>query len=120
MQNKILENPKAVCMLVEVIAKSSQNIPWKISLDGQSIRNNRIRRVSIDKFYELVTGEREAFKNLVEALPKVIDDILIDKDKFYIQNSVFKELKALDNNLLKSLYLLSFKEYEGFKNLNIK
>jgi len=44
----------------------------------------------------LVTGEREAFKNLVEALPKVIDDILIDKDNFTIQNSVFKELKALD------------------------
>jgi len=119
MQNKILENPSAICMLVEVIAKNSQNVPWKISLDGKSISDERIRRVSIDKFYELVTGEREAFKNLVEVLPRVIDDVLIDREKFSIKNSVFEELEQIDKNLLKSLYLLSFRDYEGFNNLNI-
>jgi len=120
MQNKILENQNATCMLVEVIAKKSQNTPWKISLDGKSISDERIKRVSIDKFYELVTGEKEAFKQLVEVLPQVIDDILKDKKSFAIKNSVFNELKNIDDNLLKSLYLLSFRDYEGFDNLNIK
>ncbi len=39
--------------------------------------------------------------------------------RYGIENSVFNELKEIDKNVLKSLYLLSFKKYEGFKNLNI-
>jgi hypothetical protein len=106
-------------MLVEVIAKNSQNIPWRISLDGESIYDNRIRKVSIDKFYEIVTGEKDGFKQLVEVLSKVIDDVLENIKRYGIENSVFNELKEIDKNVLKSLYLLSFKKYEGFKNLNI-
>ena len=119
MLNKINNTPKATCMLVEVIAKNSQNIPWKISLDGEPISDNRIRRVSIDKFYEIVTGEKEAFKQLVETLPQVIDDVLKEIGRNGINNIVFEELKEIDKNILKSLYLLSFKKYEGFSNLNI-
>jgi len=120
MQNKILNTPNATCMLVEVIAKNSQNIPWQVSLDGESMSHVQIRRVSIDKFYELVTGEKEAFKQLVEALPNVMDDVLEDIQQNGIENSVFEELKVIDENILKSLYLLSFQKYEGFNNLNIK
>lgn len=36
-----------------------------------------------------------------------------------IQNTVFEELSRIDENLLKSLYLLSFGRYEGFNNLDI-
>ncbi len=76
MSSKINNIPEATCMLVEVIAKKSQNIPWQISLDGEPICHKKIRRVSIDKFYELVTGEKEGFKQLIEVLPKVMDDVL--------------------------------------------
>ena len=70
MQNTLLSKPKATCLLVEVIATQSQDVPWKVSLDGKSMTNKRIRRVSIDKFYELVTGNPLAFKQLCEALPQ--------------------------------------------------
>jgi len=119
MLNKISHNPKATCMLVEVIAKKSQDIPWKISLDGDVIIHQNIRRVSIDKFYEIITGEKEAFKELVEALPKVMDDVLIDIEQYGIKNSVFKELESIDKNILKSLYMLSFNSYEGFDSFNL-
>ncbi len=62
MQSKILEGADITCMLVEVIAKNSQNSPWKISINGQQFNHDNIRRVSIDKFYSLVTGEIDAFK----------------------------------------------------------
>ena len=120
MQNKLLQDEKAVCMLVEVIAKNSQNIVWSVTVNKKKMSNERIRRVSIDKFYEIVTGERESFKQLVEILPKVIDDVLKDIQQNSIQNSVFNELKSIDDNILKSLYLLSFKKYEGFDNLNMQ
>lgn len=119
MQNKILENTENKCFLVEVIARNSQNIIWNASLDNQPVSNERIRRVSIDKFYEIVTGEAEAFKNLVEVLPIVMDDVLSELSQNNIQNTVFEELLRIDENLLKSLYLLSFGRYEGFNNLQI-
>jgi hypothetical protein len=119
MQDKLLNDTQATCMLVEVIAKNSQNSVWQVSLKGQSMSHNHIRRVSIDKFYEIVTGEKEAFKQLVEALPKVMDDVLTQMSQQGFENSVFDELQEIDSNLLKSLYLLSFQKYEGFSNLNL-
>ena len=120
MQNKLLQDEKAVCMLVEVIAKNSQNIEWTLTVDKKKMSNKRIRRVSIDKFYEMVTGEKEAFKQLIETLPKVIDDVLEDMQENSVKNSVFSELKSIDDNILKSLYLLSFRKYEGFESLDMQ
>ncbi|MCK5720716.1 MAG: Eco47II family restriction endonuclease [Thiomargarita sp.] len=119
MQNTILKNPDATCMLVEVIARNSQNIVWNISLDGNSVSDERIRRVSIDKFYKFVTGEKPAFKELCEQLPKVIEDIVDDIELDTEANTVFKELEQISPNLLKSLYLLSFEKYEGFGDFNV-
>lgn len=119
MQNKLLNDESATCMLVEVIAKNSQNIKWSVTVNKNKMANERIRRVSIDKFYEIVTGEKEAFKQLVEVLPKVMDDVLTEIQQNSIESTVFEELKNLDENILKSLYLLSFKKYEGFSSLNI-
>jgi hypothetical protein len=106
-------------MLVEIIARKSQNIDWKISLNGNPFSDSRIRRVSIDKFYELVTGEKNSFKNLCEQLPIVIADIVNDINLDEKSNTVFYELEQISTNLLKSLYLLSFEKYDGFDNFNV-
>jgi len=119
MQGMLLKNAKNRCYLVEVIAKNSQNIPWKISLDSNSHEHEYIRRVSIDKFYDLVTGEGDAFKQLCEVLPTVLEDVLNSMNKSNIENSVFEALSAISPNLLKSLYLLSFDKYNGFDNFKI-
>ena len=95
-------------MLVEVIARNSPNIIWNVSLDGNPVSHEQIRRVSIDKFYELVTDRKTAFKDLCEKLP-IVNEL----------NTVFEELRQISPNLLKSLYLLSFERYEGFNNFNV-
>jgi len=114
MQHQILKGADITCMLVEVIAKQSQNIPWKISLGGEQYIHENIRRVSMDKFYEIVTGDALAFRSLCEVLPMVLEDVLESLDQEHIQNSVFEELRIISPDTLKSLYLLSFAEYEGF------
>ncbi len=119
MQNTLLQDSKAKCYLVEVIAKHSQNIVWVVSMDGTQMRHENIRRVSLDKFYEIATGEAEAFKNLCEKLPMVIEDVVEDMEGETMNSTVFEELEQIDPNMLKSLYLLSFAEYEGFTNFNI-
>jgi hypothetical protein len=114
MQATLAKDPAATCMLVEVIAMKSQNIPWMVSLDSERFVDERIRRVSIDQFYALVSGEKTAFKQLCEVLPAVISDVVASMRQKTSTNTVFEELEQLSPNLLNSLYLLAFAKYQGF------
>ncbi len=116
MQNKILHDDKAVCMLVEVISKKSQNTKWHFG----SYSHDNIRKVSIDRFYEIVFSDKDAFRKLYEVLPRIISDALKDEAMGSIQNSVHEQLNGISPNLLESLYLLAFRTYEGFDHLHIK
>jgi hypothetical protein len=116
-QNTILQDRDAKCYLVEIIAKNSQDIPWVVTLDNKKQPSNeRIRRISIDKFYEIVTKDRLAFQKLCLVLPSVIKDVVDNITTRNKQNTVFAELNNLSSDLLTSIYLLSFKKYEGFNN----
>lgn len=119
MQSVLIKKPTATCMLVEVIATKSQNAKWIVSLDGERVENENIRRVSIDQFYALVTGEQTAFKQLCEKLPTVIEDVIATIVQQNSVNTVFAELEQISPNLLKSLYLLAFKKYQGFENFSV-
>lgn len=115
MQHQLLRDDKATCMLVEVIAKNSQNVNWVISMDGRRYSHDHIRRVSIDKFYELVFGDTLAFHKLCMALPQILDDVLKDDQSIKLVNTVYDELDKTDFS--KSLYLLAFATYEGFNKI---
>ncbi|MDO3425958.1 Eco47II family restriction endonuclease [Chryseobacterium sp. APV1] len=120
-QSTLLKDNDASCYLVEIIAKKSQNITWVITLDGERQASNvKIRRVSIDKFYEIVTGDKNAFRDLCSALPKVIRDVVKSGEIRDRKNTVFEELNKISTDLLTSIYLLSFSSYEGFKDLKFK
>lgn len=118
MQNQLLKDDNCKCFLVESIAKHSQNKTWKVSIEHNKVENERIRRVSIDKFYELVTGEKDAFYNMCLVLPEIIDEVIREDSSFAVEkDSAFEELKHKNPNILKALYMLAFQEYEGFENL---
>ena len=118
MQNKILKDDHATCMLVETIAKRSQNIVWRLTINKNgrtdAYSHDRIRRVSMDKFYDIVFGEKDAFFKLCKALPRILDDVIANDKSAMLHNTVYDELDKTD--FYKSLYLLAFKTYEGFDN----
>lgn len=116
MQNQLLDDPQSTCMLVEVIAKCSQNIPWVISLDGQRTYRDNVRRVSMDQFYAIATGDKQAFVKLCQVLPRVLDDVLSNLgSNSIVQDTVLEELSAAQNgDILKSIFKTSFATYEGF------
>lgn len=114
MQHQLLKVSNSTCMLVEVIAKQSQNKPWKITLDNQQYEHDNIRKVSIDKFYEIVFNDADVFMKLCKALPTILDDVIGETDKGLINNRVYSELQELSVDTIKSLYLLAFENYEGF------
>lgn len=118
MQSKLLEDDQATCYLVETIAKKSQNINWKISLENKTCSHNKIRRISIDQFYSLVFGDETAFYKLCIKLPLIIEDVIRDDKEFDLQNTVYTELTKIHSDSLTALYLLAFKTYEGFDQLS--
>src|SRR5204862_3111625 len=80
MEQKIKQNPQVQCYLVEVIAEKSQNEIWKVSFgEDEKCSDERIRRISIDKFYEIITGDKQAFFKLVVALPPLLKEIVAEE-----------------------------------------
>ena len=119
MQAQLLDDDDCVCMLVEAIAKKSQNIAWAVSVDGEQQKYRRIRRVSIDKFYELVTGKDDAFYKICMQLPKTIEKVVSETTEYAIPcDTVFNELEVLANSkggsIALALYILGFNDYIGF------
>lgn len=117
MQDKLLDDDKATCYLVEAISLRSRDETWKITLDKRPKGHNRIRRMSMDKFYELVFGDPKAFYKLCFALPDIIEDVVRENKNLELKNSVYEELTKDHADLLTALYLLAFSTYEGFNEL---
>ena len=125
MQSQLLDDDDCACFLVEAIAKKSQNIKWATTVDGKSVSHKKIRRVSLDQFYALVTGQEDAFYKMCMVLPKVIEKVVNEggEDVKVPHDSVMSELRRIakemntdDENLAMALavYLLGFSTYNGF------
>ena len=124
MQNQLLNDDDCACFLVEAIAQKSQNIKWETTVDNRKVGHRLIRRVSLDQFYSLVTGQDDAFYQMCMVLPSIIEKVVKLSNDIKIPNdTVMQELKMLaDTNKMKTedlsmamaAYLLGFKSYKGF------
>ena len=123
MQNQILNNDDCSCFLVEAIAKKSQNIKWEATVNKHKVGHRLIRRVSMDKFYELVTGTNDAFYQICMVLPSVIQSVVSENEQICTPNdTAYQELIELakthgsdDLAFSMALYMLGFATYNGFK-----
>ncbi len=124
MQSQILDDDDCACCLVEAIAKKSQNVKWSATVDGKKVQHRLIRRVSMDQFYALVTGEDDAFYKMCMVLPDVIKKV-VDTSKLVLapNDTVVDELKKVselftDNekelSMAIAVYMLGFSTYNGF------
>ncbi len=114
---KAKDDSKSLCLLVEVIAKKSQDIMWSGTFRGVFLGGDeRIRRVSIDRFYNIVFNDENAFCKLCQTLPMILEDVIESSQNLTMHNTVYSELKEISPDIFKSLYLLAFKTYEGFDN----
>ncbi len=127
MQNQLLNDDDCACFLVEAIAQRSQNIKWETTVDGRKVSHKLIRRVSIDEFYAMVTGQRDAFFSLCMVLPDVIKSVVNEHGGTLVpHDTVIDQLKELavkqrvkDNDLAiaMAVYMLGFGSYLGFDEL---
>ena len=97
------------------------------TVDGKKVSHRRIRRVSIDQFYALVTGEADAFYQMCRVLPETIKDVVDNNHELHTPNDVaIDELRNVamntvgtvdDFSMAVAVYLLGFSTYNGFDKL---
>ena len=119
MQGQLLRDDDCACFLVEAIAKCSQNIPWAASVDGIKQKHRKIRRVSMDEFYKIVTGQEDAFYQMCLTLPEIIQEVIEESESTLVpRDTVIYELNKIakehNNSFAIALYLLGFESYIGF------
>lgn len=124
MQNQLLTDDDCACFLVEVIAQRSQNIKWETTVDKKKVGHKLIRRVSLDQFYALVTGQEDAFYQMCMVLPMVVQKVVSEgMDRLIPKDTVMDELRVLaekrgiessDIAMAMSIYMLGFGSYTGF------
>lgn len=124
MQSQLLSDDDCACFLVEAIAQRSQNVKWETTVDRKKVSHRRIRRVSIDNFYALVTGEEDAFYQMCMVLPGVIDKVVAQDTKAKVpHDKVVEELRNIAKGVWKddddlamaiAVYMLGFSTYLGF------
>ena len=127
MQHQLLTDDDCACFLVEAIAKRKQNIKWETTVDGQRVGHRLIRRVSMDQFYALVTGQEDAFYQICMVLPEVIQHVVDTEGATLVpHDSVFDELNTLADSIglesrdlafAMAIYMLGFSSYAGFKSM---
>ena len=127
MQHQLLNDDDCACFLVEAIAKKSQNIKWEPTVDGTKVGHKLIRRVSLDQFYALITGDDEAFYKLCMVLPDVIKRVvesegasLVPEDTVYDELKEISRASGMDNDdlsLAMAVYMLGFSTYAGFRRM---
>lgn len=131
MQSQLLDDDDCACFLVEAIAKTSQNIKWKTKVDGKNVSHKKIRRVSLDQFYALVTGQDDALYQLGMILPSIIQKVINDSgnEMKVPRDTVVEELKKIADKIggeddevamAMAIYLLGFNSYNGFSKLTEK
>lgn len=126
MQSQLLDDDDCACLLVEAIAKQSQNVKWTTRVDGKNVSHRRIRRVSMDQFYSLLTGDENAFYKMCMELPNVINSVVNEEGAVEVPNdTVIQELKIIaalysdkseELAMAMAVYMLGFGSYMGFGN----
>ena len=127
MQNQLLNDDDCACFLVEAIAKKSQNIKWETTVDKKKVGHKLIRRVSMDRFYAIVTGQEDAFYQTCMVLPDVIQKVVeTDGANLAPNDTVFEELQSIANEtglpnkelaMAMAIYMLGFSTYNGFMSM---
>lgn len=109
--------PRAMCYCCDIISDRSHNSVWSITVNGTRAQNERIHKISADRFYAIATGDDRAFFKLCASLRKATYDFLerthassgLALDTDY---PVFDELGT--ENITDTLFVKSLGHYNGF------
>jgi hypothetical protein len=120
MRKQITSDDKSACYLVEAISDKSKDVKWGLRENNERNEHKLIRKISLDRFYALITGDPDAFYKICSVLPSIIEEVIKGDDAIIEkENTVYEEIeeKQKDKNISfeMALYMLAFGDYMGFK-----
>lgn len=115
--------PNATCYYVRIIDKQSQNKLWirKDKEGNTTFSHSRVRIISGDQFYKIVTGVDTAFKELCDALPIALNDYITANNISLLSGSnmgVFTDLTIASQHsgrdLITEMFYQNLPNYLGY------
>lgn len=124
MLNQISKDSTFQCYIIQIISKNSQNKTWSVTLDNKKIENERIRILSIDKFYELITHDQNSFFLLINKINEILKSMFSQshniKHASHVKQNVIVHFQNMEDlTLLKHLYQKAFKNYLGLDQITL-
>ncbi|RVU01266.1 Eco47II family restriction endonuclease [Mucilaginibacter limnophilus] len=113
----------ATCYWVQILAKGSFDRPWEAYLNGTHYSHPRVRKISGDRFYALLSGVPDALFQLYRILPTAIDDYLrsLEQADVVQEHSALSEIIASSEagvrSILDQIALDNYRYYRGFDEL---
>lgn len=114
---------KANCYWVQILAKGSFNEHWKGDINGKEYSHSRVFKISGDRFYALLSGEKDALLHLYKALPIAIDDYMksLKLEQGGKENSALEEITSetekSKRSILNQITFENYSYYIGFDEL---
>ncbi|HEY5593254.1 MAG TPA: Eco47II family restriction endonuclease [Paludibacter sp.] len=114
---------KSKCYWVQILAKKSFEEQWVSDINGKEYSHSRVFKISGDRFYALLSGEKHALLQLYKALPLAIDDYLklTEQNKAVSQNSAINEISESSlhskRKILDQITSENYSYYWGFEEL---
>lgn len=114
---------QAKCYWVQILAKGSFNEHWKGDINGKEYSHSRVFKISGDRFYSLLSGNKNALFDLYQALPIAINDFIatIEKKQTKPINSALSEIKEeteqSNRSILDQITFENYSYYLGFDKL---
>ncbi|APY08164.1 restriction endonuclease [Winogradskyella sp. J14-2] len=117
------DNKKAKCYLVQILAKKSFEKRWQAIINGKEYSHSRVYMISGDRFYGLLTGDKNALFKLYKVLPEAVNKFLASVESKEIkENSILNDIsesaKKSKRTILDEITFENFYHYEGFDELN--
>lgn len=117
--------PKSKCYCVQIWAKKSFCEPWNGIINGSHYNHERLFKISGDKFYELLSGQKDALYQLYNVLPKAIDEFLHKAKKKGKKankrgsalDEITKSAEQSQRSIIDEITFENFGYYSGFDKL---
>ena len=112
----------AKCYWVQILAKKSFDEHWAADINGKEYSHSRVFKISGDRFYETVTGEKNALFNLYKALPAAIEEVMNNtaselNSKDSAAEEIFKSTEISERTVFNQITFDNFPFYAGFEDL---
>lgn len=112
----------STCYWVQLLSTDSFDEQWFSIINGKEYSHSRVRKISGDRFYALLTGQEDALFQLYQILPVAIKHFLrtVDEETIHSNsaaNEIIEAKNKTDRTIMDQISFDNYCYYLGFDSL---